>query len=53
MREKRTSLVTLLVAVGVVAPCLAWYMAGSRATHEQAESYAAEVFREFLRAQNQ
>ena len=37
MREKRTSLVTLLVAGGVLAPCIAWYMAGSRAADEQAE----------------
>ncbi len=37
MREKRTSLVTLLVAGGVLAPCLAWYLAGSRAAHEQAD----------------
>jgi len=37
MREKRTSLVTLLVAGGVLAPCIAWYMAGSQAAHEQAE----------------
>ena len=37
MREKRTSLVTLLVAGGVLAPCIAWYMAGSSAAHEQAE----------------
>lgn len=37
MREKRTSLVILLVAGGVLAPCLAWYVAGSSAAHEQAE----------------
>jgi signal transduction histidine kinase len=37
LRDKRTTLVTLLVAVGVLAPCIAWYMAGSKATHEQAE----------------
>jgi len=37
VREKRTSLVTVLVAAGVLAPCLAWYFAGSRAAHEQAE----------------
>ncbi len=37
MRDKRTSLVTLLVAGGVLAPCIAWYMAGSSAAHEQAE----------------
>ena len=29
--------VTLLVAGGVLAPCIAWYMAGSSAAHEQAE----------------
>ena len=37
MRERRATLVILLVAIGVLAPCLAWYFAGSRAAREQAE----------------
>ena len=37
MRVRRTSLVILLVAGGVLAPCIAWYMAGSSAAHAQAE----------------
>jgi len=37
VNERRTTLVLLLVAGGVLAPCLAWYFAGSRAVTEQAE----------------
>ena len=37
-RSRRFWLGCLLVAVAVAAPCAAWYVAGSRAAHREADS---------------
>jgi signal transduction histidine kinase len=40
-RPSRTGIAALLTALGVAVPCAAWFVAGSRAVHEEAARIAA------------